>query len=71
MIMKYEIMKLKEKILQNIDYLSTEYHQTNDILSELIKIIHWDMSNNTMFHWWVAHEDSIITINKLLKELEN
>lgn len=71
MMMKYEIMKLKENISQNIDYLSTEYQSTNDILSELNRMINWDMSHSMMFHWWVDNEDSINIINELLEKTEN
>lgn len=70
MMMKYEIMKLKENISQHIDYLSTEYQSTNDILSELNRMINWDMSHSMMFHWWVNNEDSINIINELIEKLE-
>jgi len=69
--MKYEVMKLKDSISQNIEYLSTEYHLTNDILSELQRMENFDLSHSMMFQWWVENENSINTINKLLEELEN
>jgi len=71
MIIKYEVMKLKDSISENIEYLSTKYHLTNDILSELQRIENLDMSRRMMFQWWVDNEESINTINQLLEELEN
>ena len=69
--MKYEVSKLRDTIFDNIDYLSTEYQPTNDILSQLNRMINWDSSHSLIFQWWVKNEDSINTINELLEKIES
>ena len=71
MLIEYEILQLRENIIQNIEYLSTEYKLTNDILSELNRIISLEMSRSMMFYWYVENEESINIINELLKKLED
>jgi len=71
MMMKYEVSKLRDTIFDNIDYLSTEYQPTNDILSQLNRMINWDSSHSLIFQWWVKNEDSINTINELLEKIES
>lgn len=67
---KIKIWELRNKIVQNIDYLSTKYQKTNDILYDLNRIISLDMSHSLMFQWWCENEESIDTINNLLQMLE-
>lgn len=66
--MKSKIIKLRENISDNIDYLSTEYYLVNDILLELNKMIDWDMGHSVMFQWWCNNEDAINIINQLLEK---
>lgn len=68
MTMKFKIMRLKESISLNIDYLSTEYYLVNDILLELNRMIDWNMGDSVMFQWWCNNEDSINIINQLLEK---
>ena len=63
---KIEILKLRDNIVKNKEYLSNEYQSTSDILSELNRMIHWDMSHSMMFQWWCNNEASINIINELL-----
>ena len=67
---KTEIWKLKDNITENIDYLSTEYQTTYDILSDLNRMISFDISHSMIFQWWIENEDSINTINDLIGKLE-
>lgn len=64
-------MQLRDKISQNFDYLSSEYHPTNDILHELDRMIQLDMQHSLVLSWWVQNEESISTINQLLEGLES
>lgn len=66
---KTEIWKLRNNIIENIDYLSTEYQTTYDILSDLNRIISLDMSHSMIFQWWSDNEDSIDIINKLIEKV--
>ncbi len=68
MTMKFKIIKLKENISANIDYLSTEYYLVNDILLELNRMLDWNMSHSMMLQWWCDNEDSINIINQLLEK---
>lgn len=68
---KNKLWNLKNNITANIDYLSTEYQATHDILTELDNMINLDIDNSIVFQWWIKNENSINTINKLLKRLEN
>jgi hypothetical protein len=70
MTMKYEIIKLIENISENIDYLSSKYDPTEDILYELTRMINLNMSNSMMFQWYAENEESINKINSLLDELK-
>ena len=68
---KTEIWKLRDTISKNIDYLSTEYQTTYDMLSDLNRMISFDMNHSMRFQWWVNNEDSINIINELLQKLED
>ncbi|MEA2049213.1 MAG: hypothetical protein U9O56_00550 [Campylobacterota bacterium] len=67
---KNKVLRLRDNITENIDYLSKEYQTTYDILDELNKIIKFDMSHSLIFQWWVENEDSINIINELIEKLE-
>lgn len=70
MMMKSKVSTLRDKIVKNKEYLSNEYQSTSDILYELNRMIHWNMSHSMMFQWWCNNEDSINIINELLQKLE-
>ena len=63
---KSKVLRLKNNIENNIDYLSNEYHNTYDILSELNRITNFQMSHSLMLQWWVNNETSIDIINELI-----
>ena len=63
---KSKVIKKKNNIENNIDYLSNEYHNTYDILSELNRITNFQMSHSLMLQWWVNNETSIDIINELI-----
>lgn len=67
---KKNIIKLRENIALNINYLSSQYEISNKILSDLNRIISLDMSSSLMFQWWVENENSINIINELLEDLK-
>lgn len=67
---KKNIIKLRENIALNINYLSSQYEISNKILSDLNRIISLDMSSSLMFQWWVGNENSINIINELLEDLK-
>lgn len=68
--MKIKVRTLRDDILDNVDYLSEKHQQTNDILHDLNRMLHLDMSHTLMFLWWDENENSINTINELLKKVE-
>ncbi len=67
---KSKVLRLKNNIENNIDYLSNEYHNTYDILSELNRITNFQMSHSLMLQWWVNNETSIDIINELIEKIE-
>lgn len=70
--MDYKILQLRADIIENIDYLSSQFQLTNVILSDLNNLITSSDTNcYMMFIWWSENEDSIKIINNLLKKLEN
>ena len=70
MTIKSKVLRLKNNIENNIDYLSTQFQTTYDILSELNRITNFEMSHSLMLQWWVNNEDSIIIINELIEKVE-
>jgi len=67
---KMEIWKLRNTIEENIDYLSTQFKTTYDILSDLNRMISFDMDHSMIFQWWINNEDSINIINELIEGKE-
>ena len=67
---KMEIWKLKNNIENNIDYLSTQFQTTYDILAEINRIISLDMNHSKIFDWWIDNKDSINIISELIHSKE-
>lgn len=68
--MKTTAIELKNSIIKNIDYLSTEYQMTTMILEDLESMINYNMSSSYIVQWWINNLESIKIINRLIKEIE-
>lgn len=63
-----EIVNLRDKVIENINYLSDEYKMIYDILNDLNRLINLDMEHSFILQWWVENEESIEEINKLIEK---
>lgn len=68
--MRIKAINLRDKIIENREYLFENYQPTCDILYDLNKIITLQMSNSMIFQWQVENENSIEEINRLLEMIE-
>lgn len=68
MAIKTEILKLKEKIEQNIDFLMENYQATDNFFQDLSIMINLNLSDSYIVKWWFENEHHINTITHHLKE---
>jgi len=66
--LKYEIITLQSNIIENIDYIEKEFPMVREILSEINWNLLINMQHSLLFQWWVNNEESINTINEILKK---
>jgi len=66
--LKYEITTLQSNIIENIDYIEKEFPMVSEILSEINWTLSINMQHSLLFQWWVQNEESINTINEILKK---
>lgn len=66
----YEVLNLRKNMVSNMDYLKSNYPLIDEILVDLDRIINLDMSHSDIFYWWYDNEDSINTIDQLIKNIK-
>ncbi len=65
--MKTKIINLKDTILNNIDYLTIEYPNTEDILYQINMILDNNMDDDKIDEWFISNKYTIDIINEILE----
>ena len=68
--MKIEIIKLKNIINENIDYIISKYPTVNLILNQIDLLLEHNVSDEMILKWFKSNESSIRIINEYIERTQ-